>query len=401
VLAGATTTGRDFALDPGGAISGTVTDLLTGAPLPFVSVYFYDSAGRFVTSGSTNATGAYMSSGGLAPGNYHAATMSSQTHANEAYDDLPCPGECTSSFVTRGTPIAVTAGVTTTGKNFVVQPRAGAPGAPLDVRAVTDAAGLWIYWTPPPSGGIATSFLLEAGLAPGTVAVSFPVADRRYFLTGVPPGRYYLRVRGINASGTGAASAEYTLVIGAGGAPPLAPRLLRAAMAGARLTLTWSVDFYGGEPTSYLIEAGSASGLANIAIIPATTRAFTYEPVPSGFYFLRVRAQNASGTSAASNEVMLVVGGVPAPPPAPVGLGSSVSGSTVTLAWIAPPGPVTGYVIEGGSASGLSNLATLPIGALTTMSFPGIPPGTYYVRIRAVNALGRGVASDEVTVVVG
>ena len=212
---------------------------------------------------------------------------------------------------------------------------------------------------------------------------------------------YYLRVKGVNAAGTGPASAEFTLTIGAGGAPPGTPQFPRAAMSGTRLLLEWQDAGTGGTATGYLVEAGTATGLANIATIPAATRAFTYDPVPNGFYFLRVRAQNASGTSAPSAEVMIVAGGVPAPPLAPAGFASTVNGSTVTLNWTAPPAPVTGYVVEAGSATGLSNLAVLPLGPSATASFPGVPPGTYYVRIRAVNAQGRGVASDEIVIVVG
>jgi predicted phage tail protein len=49
----------------------------------------------------------------------------------------------------------------------------------------------------------------------------------------------------------------------------------------------------------------------------------------------------------------------------------------------------------------LSNLAVADIGLVTTISFAQVPAGRYYVRIRAVNALGRSVASDEVVVSVG
>jgi predicted phage tail protein len=141
--------------------------------------------------------------------------------------------------------------------------------------------------------------------------------------------------------------------------------------------------------------------LANIAAITSTRRGFTYTPVPAGFYFLRVRAVNATGASAPSNDVMLVVGGAASPPRAPRETGAAAIGSTVTLTWSAPAGPVTGYVVEAGSAPGQSNLAAQPTDAVTTVSFSGVPPGTYFVRIRAVNALGRGVASDEMVIVVG
>jgi len=45
-------------------------------------------------------------------------------------------------------------------------------------------------------------------------------------------------------------------------------------------------------------------------------------------------------------------------------------------------------------------VAVLPLGAQTSIGFPGIPPGRYFVRVRAVNALGVGLASEEMTVVV-
>lgn len=164
--------------------------------------------------------------------------------------------------------------------------------------------------------------------------------------------------------------------------------------------MTWGPPYSGGPVSQYIIEAGTASGLTNLGSLVTTGPVFTYEPVPDGFYFLRVRARNAAGASPPSEEVMLVVGGVPAPPRAPEQPAATVSGSTVSLSWFAPPGAVTGYILEAGSASGLSNLATVSVGPATSISFTGIPPGTYYVRIRAVNALGRSVVSEEVVIVV-
>jgi predicted phage tail protein len=97
-----------------------------------------------------------------------------------------------------------------------------------------------------------------------------------------------------------------------------------------------------------------------------------------------------------------VVGGVAAPPSPPNFTSHAVSGSTVTLNWAVPTGGTpTSYIVEAGSASGLSNLAVANTGsAATTISFAGVPPGTYYVRLRAVNAQGASVVSNERTIVV-
>jgi hypothetical protein len=65
VTAGAPTTGRNFALAPGGAISGTVTVEATSAPLVSQTVSVYRSVGStavLVGSNATNAAGFYLSS---------------------------------------------------------------------------------------------------------------------------------------------------------------------------------------------------------------------------------------------------------------------------------------------------------------------------------------------------
>jgi hypothetical protein len=401
VTAGATAGGKDFALTPGGRVRGTITREDTGQPMQQVNVRFYDAAGRLLTGGTTDQAGMYESSSGLLNGAVFAAVFNIRGFGSEVYNNRPCADNC-ASIVASGTPIPVASGAPTTGIDFALAQAAGVPAAPVALRSANDAAGIRFSWSAAQSGAPAASFRLEAGFAPGTTALTIPVTGTSYVASGVPPGRFYLRVRGVNAAGPGPASAELVLTVGAGGlAAPGAPQSVDATMVGRRLVLWWWPPIDGGTPSDYVVEAGSATGLTNIATLPVGARAFTYDPVPNGFYFLRVRSRNAAGVSAPSAEVMVVAGGVASPPGFVLDPSAVVNGSTVTLGWVAPPGVVTGYVIEAGSAPGLSNLAVLPVGNITSISFPGIPPGTYYVRVRAENGLGRGVASREVVIVVG
>jgi titin len=62
---------------------------------------------------------------------------------------------------------------------------------------------------------------------------------------------------------------------------------------------------------------------------------------------------------------------------------------------------VTGYVLEAGSEQGLANLATLPVGTATSFVSPPVPDGSYFVRLRALNAAGPGPRSADVRAVVG
>ena len=91
-------------------------------------------------------------------------------------------------------------------------------------------------------------------------------------------------------------------------------------------------------------------------------------------------------------------------PAAPTGLTVSPSGTTVTLTWLAPAGldDVTSYVIEAGSSSGASNLANFDTGGTsTTMTVQAVPPGTYFVRVRARHATGLSAPSNEAILSVG
>ena len=185
---------------------------------------------------------------------------------------------------------------------------------------------------------------------------------------------------------------------------PGAPSGLTTSVSGSSIVLSWSAPTSGGAPTGYVIEAGSSSGLANLANLSTgtTTTTFSTSGVNSGAYYVRIRATNSAGTSSPSNEALLIVGGgCSAPPAAPSGLHvASNGGGTVVLSWNAAVG-ATSYIVEAGSVPGATNLANSDLGSSgTSLIATSVGRGTYYVRIRGKNACGTGAASNEIVVTV-
>jgi hypothetical protein len=102
-------------------------------------------------------------------------------------------------------------------------------------------------------------------------------------------------------------------------------------------------------------------------------------------------------------------GGIDAAPvtAAPINLSSTVNNTTVTLTWTPPAfqdAPVISYLIDVGSTANFPAPDLVSIdtfSASTTLEASAVAPGTYYVRIRARNALGISPPSNEIRVVVG
>jgi hypothetical protein len=136
VTAPSETGGIDFGLAPGGAISGTVTEVGTGTPLASVFIDVHNAAGAFLAFAVTGAGGDY-SVGGLLAGTYHARTsVLSGQHADELFHNFPCAGNCQ---VTSGTPIVVTVPGLGDDVDFALRWTTGCkPGLVLDGPPVDD-----------------------------------------------------------------------------------------------------------------------------------------------------------------------------------------------------------------------------------------------------------------------
>lgn len=267
------------------------------------------------------------------------------------------------------------------------------PGA-VALAAATTSRTVALTWTPPATGTPPTSYLLEAGSAPGlaNLARARLGAAPAFTAQGVPDGRYYLRVRAGNGAGDGPPSNE--VVVDVPSCAGLTAPILSGTGTDGVVALSWtSVTGASG----YRLEAGTQSGASNLAVLPVAATSLQ-APAPPGTYYLRVRAVNSCGVSSASNELALSV--VPPTPPAPpTGLAAQVTGTNVTLSWNASPAATAGYRLDAGSTPGAANLGSLPIGG-TSVTAPGVPSGTYYIRVRSVGAAGAGPASAEVQVVV-
>lgn len=270
-----------------------------------------------------------------------------------------------------------------------------APAPPAALSVAVAGSAVTLRWLPPlylPAG-----YFVEAGTAPGrsdlgTTAVGG--APTALTVTGVPAGNYFVRVRATGPAGVSAPSNEAIVTVGAACQLPAAPTAFTAAVVASVLSVQWS-----GGGGSYQLEAGSAPGGTDVFNGNVGSTTSLSAAVPAGAWFLRVRERNACGFGPPTADV-LASNAVSGPP---LNLRSSTIGTTVTFRWDAPSGPAPAtYALEVGSAPGLSNLAVAPVaGSALSLTAPGVPAGTYYVRLRGTTAAGLGAPSNELALTVG
>ncbi len=199
--------------------------------------------------------------------------------------------------------------------------------------------------------------------------------------------------RAVSAGGNGNV-ATVTIAV----APPTnvqAPYNFRVdSIVGNTVTLRWDALPIGPQASTFILEGGAAPGQV-LASIPTGNPAPIYTIVaPTGSWFIRMRGQLGSDTSAVSNEVPLFVN-VPVTPSAPSSLTGLVNSSTLDLSWK--------NTFGGGAPSGMvldvtgSATVSLPMGVTDRFSFTPVPGGSYTFRVLETNGGGASPASDPVT----
>jgi len=130
VPAGATLSNINFALSPGGWISGIVTNT-AGLPVTAAGINVYSPGGTWVKGATTTVTGTYTITG-LPAGTFYVRTTAAElNYVDEWFDNVPALGY---QIPTGATPVSVFAGSNTAPVNFGLLPGAGISGRVTDTN---------------------------------------------------------------------------------------------------------------------------------------------------------------------------------------------------------------------------------------------------------------------------
>ncbi len=182
------TVSRDFVAYYGGTVEGLVTVEGTGEPVAYCSVYFWGGddpcAGEWRTSVETDDQGFFKAF--LAPGNYHvsAGPWPWEGCPELAYEYWK-PGGST-PFCDLAGVVAVTAGQTTGGVNFSLDPAGGISGTVKD-KHDNPLEGIWVSAIIPEGGDACSGTILSGALTD---------TQGHYMICGLPAGTYALRAYG-------------------------------------------------------------------------------------------------------------------------------------------------------------------------------------------------------------
>ncbi len=264
--------------------------------------------------------------------------------------------------------------------------------APAMNPAVVSGANITFSWT---ATAGATSYRLQAGLAPGLYLATFDVGNVTSFAVTAPAtGTFFARVVAITPAGD-VPSLDIAVTVTSLVAPPAVPTNLTAARNGVGIVVTWSPGAGGSAPTGYRLSVDTAQGTLPISV---GTNSFAFSPVPAGNYAFRVAAVNGGGASGDSADVLMTMpaGGACDAPPAPT-LSTVAWGPFLTASWSAIPG-ASAYLLsyQGAGASG-----QIPFGGNTTrFLYSGLPVATWQFGVQAVFSCGQAGAVGLSTLVV-
>jgi titin len=208
---------------------------------------------------------------------------------------------------------------------------------------------------------------------------------------------YFYRIRAFNADNKSGYSNETSVKTLPN--PPAAPSNLTAAtVSNTQIKLAWTDN--ASNEDGYKIErkTGAEGVYAEIAVVPANVKSLSDTSLTANTqFFYRVRAFNAGGSSAYSNEANAKT--LPNPPNAPSDLATKpISTKQINLEWSDNSDNETGFKIERKLATATNFTQIATVGAnVTAYADTGLAVNTkYFYRLRAFNAGGHSPFSTAV-----
>lgn len=287
---------------------------------------------------------------------------------------------------------------------------ATAPAAPAAPSAtVTSGSSVNLAWAAAAANGSPISsyrvqYSTDSTFASGVTTVDSGKSTTGLTVSGLTAGStYFFRTAAVNAYGMSDYSAATAGIV-----VDVAPNAVSAVTAtvadAASANVSWTAPTAnsGTSATSYVVTATATGGDTVTSTVTDTSAVLTGLTTGASYKFAVV-AMNASGQASASTaSAAVLIATAPAAPDAPSL--TNVDGPTVAVAWNAPAAngsPITGYTIQYSSdpsfATGVKTAATTS----PSYTMSGLTHGvTYYVQVKATNALGTSgfSASGQATV---
>ena len=249
------------------------------------------------------------------------------------------------------------------------------------------------------NAGNENGFAVERKIAGGTFQQISTVGANvnNYADAGLTPDtEYFYRVSAYNADGFSTYSNE------AGGvtlpAPPApASSLAATPVSNIKISLAWSDNSNSESGFKIDRKTGAAGAYAQVATVNANADSFIDSSlVATTDYFYRVRAFNAGGNSAYSNEANATT--FPNPPVSPGNLtATTISKNQINLAWADHSSTENGFRLERktGAAGTYSEIVTVAANVKNYSDISLAQDTQYFYRICAFNAGGHSAFSNE------
>ena len=279
------------------------------------------------------------------------------------------------------------------------------PSAPRDLTLVADGLEVEASWSPPlnSNGYQVLGYVVMHTYPDGSTERSIGLNDLSRTDGFLTEGVHLYAIAAYNILGTGPFCEEQQVTIVPQTAPS-APTSLTATPGSGNVSLIWSspVDNGGSTILGYKVYRGTSSGTETLLTFVNSSMNYLDLTVTNGAtYYYKVSAFNANGEGPQSAEVNATPTLVLSVPGTPFNVVTHPHDEMVEITWESPSidggSPITNYKVYRGDTSGaLSLLET--VGNVLTYSDYGLENGhTYYYAISAVNSVGEGLQSSEVS----